>query len=260
MASLRRVILEYLSHVGADHRWGRGRDYLFGHIKQQMGGELTPQQLMEALWLLASEGLVYVDYTQDAPTNWRWALTERGSRLAASTDEYEPDDPEGYLKSLRANVSDLDELVLLYAQEALAAYQAGCYLASSVMLGVASERTFQLLGEACAPWLPELEERKFREVFDSARRNYVDKFVEFRRRIEPKKGDLPAEFSDNMELTLNSVLDLLRIARNEAGHPTGRRFDRDEAYINLQVFARYLRKLYSLRAFFLTQVRERSLA
>jgi hypothetical protein len=54
-----------------------------------------------------------------------------------------------------------------------------------------------------------------------------------------------------MALTLDSVLDLLRINRNEAGHPTGRKVDRDEAYINLQMFARYLQKLYALRTFFL---------
>lgn len=53
-----------------------------------------------------------------------------------------------------------------------------------------------------------------------------------------------------MSLTLDSVLDLLRITRNEAGHPTGRVVDRDEAFINLQMFARYLKKLYQLRAFF----------
>jgi hypothetical protein len=58
-----------------------------------------------------------------------------------------------------------------------------------------------------------------------------------------------------MALTLDSVLDLLRITRNEAGHPTGRRVDSNEAYINLQMFGRYLTKLYDLRAFFLAKPR-----
>lgn len=53
-----------------------------------------------------------------------------------------------------------------------------------------------------------------------------------------------------MSLSLDSVLDLLRVARNDAGHPTGRFIDRGEAYINLQMFARYLDTLVMFRALF----------
>jgi hypothetical protein len=141
----------------------------------------------------------------------------------------------------------------VYAAEAVRAYAASCYLASSVMLGVASERAFQLLGEAFGTWLPAEEANRFMQVFGNTRQTYINKFLEFRRRIEPRKGMLPYEFSDNMSLTLDSVLDLLRITRNEAGHPIGRVVDRDEAYINLQMFARYLIKLYALRSWFSAQ-------
>ena len=55
-----------------------------------------------------------------------------------------------------------------------------------------------------------------------------------------------------MALTLDSVLDLLRIYRNQAGHPTGKHVSRDDAFITLQMFARYLQKLYTLRSFFET--------
>ena len=104
-------------------------------------------------------------------------------------------------------------------------------------------------------WLPREEAAKFAQVFASSRQTYINKFLEFRRRIEPRKDQLPQEFSDNMALTLDSVLDLLRITRNEAGHPNGRIVDRDEAYINLQMFARYLVKLYALRAWFVENAR-----
>ncbi|MGO8683651.1 MAG: hypothetical protein ACLQUT_03590, partial [Thermoleophilia bacterium] len=149
--------------------------------------------------------------------------------------------------------TDLDDLVQLYVTESLEAYNASCYLASSVMIGVASERAFQLLGEAFAAWLPETESNKFRSVFDHPSRTYSSKFFEFRKRLEPRKPSLPTEFSDNMALTLDSVLDLLRVTRNEAGHPTGRRVKRDDAYMNLHMFARYLEKMFELRAFFLSK-------
>jgi hypothetical protein len=49
---------------------------------------------------------------------------------------------------------------------------------------------------------------------------------------------------------LDSVLDVSRIYRNDAGHPTGKRIGRDDAFINLQMVARVLQKLYALKGFF----------
>jgi len=49
---------------------------------------------------------------------------------------------------------------------------------------------------------------------------------------------------------MDSILDLLRIYRNESGHPTGRNISREDAFINLQMFARYLEKIYKLKSFF----------
>jgi hypothetical protein len=42
-----------------------------------------------------------------------------------------------------------------------------------------------------------------------------------------------------------------RISRNEAGHPTGKSILREDQYISLQMFGRYIHKLYDLKAFFL---------
>ena len=247
--NLRRIILEYLASNG-DSRFGRGRSYLFDGLQRQSDGRLNPLNVMEVLWELLSQGFVFVDYSQPAPDNWAWMLSDRGRRVVSSTG-YEPDDPEQYLQGLKASIPEIDDLVLLYAREALGAYGSRCYLASSVMLGVASERAFQLLGESFASWLPPSEAQRFKETFESPRTNYVAKFAEFRKRVEPKKGNLPPDFAENMALTLDSVVDLLRVNRNEAGHPTGRLVDERDAYINLQMFARYLEKLYALRRFFL---------
>ncbi len=212
---------------------------------------------MEALWEMLSEGLVFIDYGQPAPENWAWELTSRGRQVAKFGD-YEPDDPDGYLRRLQERIPSVDDLVLTYVREALVAYGASCYLASSVMLGVASERAFQLLGEAFGGWLDGEEARRFTSTFDNPRQNYLAKFIEFRKRVEAHKPGLPPELAENMSLSLDSVLDLLRVARNEAGHPTGRKVDRGEAYINLQMFARYLETLVGFRSFFGGEVRAAS--
>jgi hypothetical protein len=69
--------------------------------------------------------------------------------------------------------------------------------------------------------------------------------------LEPRRHDLPVELSDNLALTFDGVLDLLRVARNDAGHPTGRYIDRQDAYVNLQLFGRFAERLEGLRLHFI---------
>ena len=249
---LQRHILDALAGPG-DWRWGRGVNYLFPEIKKRVDGQLAPRDVMEALWELVGSGLVFVDYSQTAPENWKWVLTHRGHVVAKTGDEYQPDDPDSYLVRLRERIPRVDDLVMLYCEEALKAYAAACYLSSSVMLGVASERAFQILGESFGLWLSEREGEAFRKFFENPRQTYVAKFAEFRKRLEPHKPELPPGLADNLSLTLDSVLDLLRVNRNESGHPTGRRMDAGDSYINLQMFARYLERLYQLHEFFETR-------
>ncbi len=66
--------------------------------------------------------------------------------------------------------------------------------------------------------------------------------------LEPMRPQLPDDLSDI--LTLDAVADLLRITRNDAGHPAGRQVDEDTAYTHLQMAARYLQKMSTLGAYF----------
>ena len=59
---------------------------------------------------------------------------------------------------------------------------------------------------------------------------------------------LPDELSDGLDLNISAVADLLRAVRNDAGHPTGRRLDRGDCFVHLQMFLRYMQKLYGLQA------------
>jgi hypothetical protein len=99
-------------------------------------------------------------------------------------------------------------------------------------------------------WLLGDQGAKLEQQLNNPRANYSAKFEEFRKRIEPRKTQLPAALQEGLDIWLNSVADLLRATRNDAGHPTGRAMDRDDQFINLQMFARYLLKLYGLKAFF----------
>jgi hypothetical protein len=45
------------------------------------------------------------------------------------------------------------------------------------------------------------------------------------------------------------VLQLIRLTRNDAGHPTGRKIDREDAFNHLVIYARANKKLYDLMGF-----------
>jgi len=249
--TLQTVLLTVLSRPNADRRLGRGQYHLFEEVLKELPSEqrITKKAFMEAVWSLISQGLAFIDFSQSAPENWELKLTRAGQE-AAFDQGFNPDNAGQYLKKLQERIPDLSSLVLRYTHEAVRSYVNRCYLASAVMLGVASEAAFFDLAEAFASWLPENESSKFRKILDDPRKHYISKFEEFRKRIQSHKSELPPQLADNMALMMDSVLDLLRIYRNDAAHPTGKEIERDEAYISLQMFARYLKRMYDLKAFF----------
>lgn len=249
--TLQSTILRLLSQSRVDKRLGRGEHYFTEAVLNEYPAERRPSRdlIAQTLWSLVGKGLIYIDIWQPAPENWEWRLTDAGT-AAAKDEQFNPDDPELYMARLRSNIPDMSDLVAVYANEAVRCYTHECYLASAVMLGVASEAAFMEMAESSVTWLQSAG-LTLKKVLDDPRQPYVKKFEEFRKRIEPRKADLPNELADGMSLTFDAVLDLLRIRRNDSGHPTGKPMLREDQYISLQMFSRYLQRLYQFRTFFL---------
>lgn len=246
---LQRITLRLLAKDRIDSRLGRGNHYLADAIKEAAQDKrISKADIQKTVWSLVSQGLAYIDFSQPAPENWYLLLTEAGY-AAVHDEEVNPNDPFGYLKRLN-DVPGISAIVKKYASEAVHAYNSQLYLASAVMIGVASEAAFLELGAAFSRVLSEQSKDRFLSVFDNPKQTYIAKFAEFRKRLEPRKPMIPEELSDGMELWLNSVLDLLRVYRNDGGHPTGKSIDRDDCFINLRMFARYIKKMYLLKGFF----------
>jgi hypothetical protein len=159
---------------------------------------------------------------------------------------WEPRDPDGYLERVRREIPDLDDLVALYITEALRSFNGRCYLATSVMLGVAAERAFLVMAESYGASSVAGAPAIAKEL--AKRGNYFALWTEFRKRIEPVRQDLPNGLAD--ALTLDAIADLIRLTRNEVGHPTGRQIDEDTARVHLTIAPVYLRKMQLLSAHF----------
>lgn len=238
---VRRAVLAYLAR-GADRRFSH--HYVVANVSQEAGCPET--EVREAIWGLVGDGLVYLDTARQGSgtDNWRWRLSADGQR-AAEGGTWEPRDPGGYLERIRREIPDLDDLVQLHLTEALRSFNGRCYLATSVMLGVAAERAFLVMAASYAASSLAGAPAMAKEP-GKPRSNYFALWTEFRKRIEPVRQDLPNGLAD--PLTLDAVADLIRLTRNEVGHPTGRQIDEDTARVHLTIAPVYLRKMSLLAA------------
>jgi len=249
--SLQSVIIRLLSQRNIDKRLGRGHFCFPEAVERQFTQENKPtnDQITQTLWALLGKGIIYIDISQPAPENWEWCLTNAGEK-SASDEQFNPDDPERYLERLKNNVPELSSLVYQYTNEAVNCYYNESYLASAVMLGAASEAVFLELAEASIPWL-EGSGDGLQVILENPRQPYVNKFREFRKRLESRKLQLPTEIADKLSITFDSLLDQYRLVRNEIGHPSGKTITREDQYISLQMFGRYLQTVYKMKSFFL---------
>ena len=243
-SKVQNVLLGVLART-TDTRLGRGRYYLYDAVARE-SPNIDRALVMEAVWALISRGLAYIDYSQPSADNWKLNLTAAG-RAAALDEQASPDNPESYLNRLSEDIPELSDVVREYIKESLGAYNARLYRASAVMLGVASEAAVLEAATSFAKQLPSADSRRFLETMESRRQNITAKFSIFRTKLQSKKHELPRELAESFDLTVSSVADLLRTHRNDAGHPTSRRIDRDDAYTHLCLFLRYARKLYALK-------------
>jgi hypothetical protein len=239
---IRALVLEQLATPQAESRFGH--PYLVRVIANE--ADCPPHQVWEVLWGLVGDGLVYLDRAGQAPDNWQWRLSETGIQ-AASGGSWEPRDPEGYLLRLRRHSPAIDSVAIDYISEALSAFNARCYLATSVMLGVASERVVDGLAQAVVESRGD-SAKQLRAALENPRASQFSRFTEMRKQLEPLRPELPEGIADT--LTLDAVADLLRLTRNEAGHPSGVKIDEDTAYTHLQMAARYIQKMTVLKAHF----------
>ena len=110
------------------------------------------------------------------------------------------------------------------------------------MLGVATEQTFLLLIEAIdqnpkhqATFAPVKEERTI-----------LRKVNKFQKILDREKNTLPSEVKDDLDTNFLGILSIIRNFRNDSGHPSGKIIDREQAYVLLQLFPHYCKKLYQL--------------
>ena len=73
-------------------------------------------------------------------------------------------------------------------------------------------------------------------------------FRSFQKQLKPHLPALPKGSTEDLDTNLSAIQSVLRIARNDAGHPSGAKPPlREQAYVNLQLFVPFARQLMKLR-------------
>lgn len=128
----------------------------FGH---QLGTKVPIQAydygvVLSEVWNMTMERIVQPEWSAGSTGRYvisGFKLTEYGATFLEGPPI---DHPSQYIEHLRERVANIDDEVITYVRESLTAYNHGCYFASTVMLGIASERLFEILLDAYTDFIP----------------------------------------------------------------------------------------------------------
>ena len=151
------------------------------------------------------------------------------------------DDAQEVVNTIKEAIPNLDDVVEQYFLESLRTCQEGCYIASVICLGAASERAIRCLADVVINrddrYQKDIENQ--RSIF--ALTNYLsDKILEILKPIENSNNT--STYRNELKEKLNGIAWIYRRNRNEAGHPlnVSQDWTRDEQECYLNQFRRYV--------------------
>jgi hypothetical protein len=209
-----------------------------------------PRFVLDAFWSLVVEGIVAPGNENGDPGLAFFHVTEHGKRVFAEPD-YQPHDPAEYLRQLGVNIPNPDATVLAYLKESLDCYARGLMVASTMMLGIAAERVFQLVCDSLAAALKDPgEHAAFQKILDrNPMKPKLDWVNEKLRQIQSPKR--PADLPEGADIKILGIYDLIRCQRNDLGHPREGppAVTRNDAYDYLHMFPNFYATAEKVRDF-----------
>jgi hypothetical protein len=198
----------------------------------------------DVFWDLFRQGFITLGLN-DANESWpHFRLSHFGKQTLGTQSAFRFHDTGSFITMVRAEVPDISSEAVAYLDEAVASFFADCLLACCVMVGVAAELEFLRLVDLAANGA---HGSAFTAVMkETFVRRKVAKFQDsLKPLINAKK--LPREPIEDLETNFAMIQSVLRIARNDAGHATAAKLQREQVYVYLQLFVPFARQLMKLR-------------
>jgi len=217
---LRQAVLEEVARLSA-----RGSELQSGSVLQAAAQRLgiigisvqdtEHQQALLTFWHdLFRSGYLAWGLNLSNPSPPFCHLTEQG-RQALSHISRDPLNPSGYLSSLRSRVT-LSDIVNSYIEEALRTWNADCYKATAVMIGVASESMILEIRDVLSARMDSLGQTKPADLMHWIVKKVLDAIEGI---LGPKKSAMDRDLADVFEAYWPAFTQQIRTIRNDTGHP-----------------------------------------
>jgi hypothetical protein len=201
---------------------------------------------LELFWDLFRQGIITLGLNNNSREFPWFRVTGLGKKIIQNQSGYFFHDVSSYEEIIKSEIPSINEITLLYLKESMQAFQSGCLLSATVMLGVASEHTFDLLLEDTQ------KDTYWKTIFSKTteEKGALRRINQFKKILEEHMGDLPQEIKEDLDTQFAGIISIIRNFRNDSGHPTGKIVSREQVFILLQLFIPYCKKLYALMEFF----------
>lgn len=253
---IREVVVDILlKRVSVEHepsQWA-GLTEAVGEVFAKRGTERERQArrlhphdaelVRDVFWDLFRQGFITLGLNDSNP-NWPWfRLSHFGERALKTQSPYRFHDTGSFMTLVKTEVPDISPEAVVYLEEAVAAFYAGCVLACCVMLGVAAEAEFLRLLDVAAKNVAQGP-----RFGQAVKQNFIrQKITKFHDALKPLFPGLPQNTVEDIDTNFAMIQSVLRIARNDAGHPTSANPQREQVYVYMQLFVPFARQLMRLR-------------
>lgn len=199
--------------------------------------------VLSHLWQMVAQGML-VPRSFGDEHNQIFYPTEFGKALLEGVAE-SPADLVGFMKGIQSTATALEPTTLEFLREAIEDWLHHHLRSAAVMVGLASENEILKIIEQYGN---SLEKNKQGDYFQriKGKRNLKEKFDYLYRRLNQDKGSLPSEIRE-LDTWLLGIFHLIRLSRNDNGHPIGVTATFEDLHAHLTMFRGYARFLSRLK-------------
>lgn len=246
---VRQHLMEHLKQSLVSNQINPGSIQVMGvyhylaHFYPHPQASIAQRIARELLQEFVNNNLLFVGCGDDQGFPW-FTLTAYGVECI-NKGELLPFDPNGYLVSVQSRVPGLDNVTMIYLQEAISTFNRDFYLSASVALGVASEQLILRMIDSYVAAFRDLQRKA------TAEKRYEGKQLRaqyglFKQDFSSLRPSLPRDLYADFETHLDSIFQLIRVTRNDSGHPSGAVPERAIVMANLQAFPYFAARVLAI--------------
>ena len=216
----------------------------YSYYQQKNLNPHDKDQIAEVAWDLITERIL-----TPGGGDHRWPflrLTQFGHDVVSQSAPHYYD-PDAYMETLNKMMPNLDSVIGQSIFEGLRCFRRQLFFASAVMLGAAAEKAILLLLEAIVKSLDDPQTKKEVTLLLERPRlpSICDKIREI---LDPltKSNAMPYSVHQSCNAHLLSLLEMIRVQRNDAVHPVAGNVDRTKVFLSLQTLPTALELIYKL--------------